>query len=68
MRRLGQVVMLVGIMGIAGMAAAADERHDGPGNMPPEVRAIQEKYRGMRQQLQEECRQKMQALQQQQHH
>ena len=63
MRRGLYAAVLIGMMGIGGIAAA----HEAPG-LAPDVQAIKEKYHGLKEQMRQEFKQKMQALEQQEHH
>ena len=67
MQRWGQIIVVIGAVGIAGIAAAHEGQGGSGGGMPPEVKAIKEKYHGLKQQLHQECQQKLEALKQQEH-
>ncbi len=63
MRSWGIIVALVGVLSTMGVAMAR-EGGEGPGGggMPSAVRAIRDTYHAKKEQLRNECQQKMQAL------
>ena len=67
MRRWGVVVALIGMAGAAGVVAAHEGEGRPHGEMPPAMQAIKDKYQASKEQLRNDCRQKMQALEQAEH-
>lgn len=67
MRYWGVVAVLIGALGTTGLVAAYDGEGEHQGDMPAAARAIKDKYQARREQLHNECKQKMMALEQEEH-
>ncbi len=67
MRRWGIMVVLMGVLGTAGIVVAHEGKGEHHGEMPAAVKAIKDKYQTQKEQLHNECKQKMQALEQEEH-
>ena len=64
MKRWGIVVVLIGVLGTAGVVVAEEDKGEPRGEIPAAMRAIKEKYQAQKEQLHQECKQKFQALEQ----
>ena len=64
MRRWGIMVVLLGMVGTAGVVGAYEGEDASHGEMPAAMLAIKGKYRAQKEQLHQECKQKFQALEQ----
>ena len=62
MRRWGILVVLIGVLGMAGVVVAHEGEGRPHGEMPAAMKAIKEKYRAQKEQLHSECKQKFQTL------
>ena len=64
MRLYKALIVVIGVVSLAGMAAAYEGEGGPRGEMPPAMQAIKDKYHARREQLHNDCRQKMEALEQ----
>ena len=64
MRQRAILGVVIGALSMAGVAVAREGREGGGprGEMPPAVKAIKDKYQAQKEQLHNDCKQKMQTL------
>ncbi len=67
MQRWGMIVVLIGVLGTAGIVVAHEGEHGHDGEMPAAMKAIKDKYQAQKEQLHADCKQKLQALEQAEH-